>query len=156
MSSESLESLQLLLDRATQERDRMAGELRRGEDVALRTRRQGEQLAGYRVEYLQRWSRQFGRGGAIEIVHCYQSFMQRLDEAMEQQQRQIEATERALAAVREALVRCEVRVATVRKLIERRRAEQRRAQERREQRHTDELAQQATHRRTRGVLAVQH
>lgn len=156
MTSESLEALQLLLERSTQERDRVAGELRRGEEVALRARRQGEQLAGYRGEYLQRWSQQFGRGGAIEIVHCYQSFMQRLDEAMGQQQRQIDAAERAVAALREALVQAEVRLASVRKLIERRQAEQRRAHERRDQRHTDEMAQQAARRRGRGTLAVQH
>jgi flagellar FliJ protein len=152
----SLEALQLLLDRATQERDRLAGELRRGEEVAQRVRRQGEQLAGYRGEYLQRWSQQFGRGGAIEIVHCYQSFMQRLDEALAQQQRQIDAAEQGVAAVRQALMQAELRVASVKKLIERRQAEAQRASDRREQRQTDETAQHLTLRRARQGLALQH
>jgi flagellar FliJ protein len=156
MTTESLATLQLLLDRATQERDRLAGELRRGEEMALRTRRQGEQLAAYRGEYLQRWSAQFGRGGAIELVHCYQSFMQRLDEALDQQQRQIDAAERAVTAVRQALVQAEVRVASVKKLMERRQADLHRAHERRDQRQTDETAQHLTRHRTRAGLAVQH
>jgi len=156
MSLESLTTLNLLLDRATQERDRLAGELRRGEDVALRARRQGEQLTAYRGEYLQRWGQQFGRGGAIEIVHCYQSFMQRLDEAVSQQQRQIDAAEQGVAAVRQMLLQAELRVASVKKLIERRQADTRRLEERRDQRQTDETAQQLTRRRTRQSVAIEH
>lgn len=156
MTHESMATLQLLLDRATQERDRLAGELRRGEEVALRARRQGEQLAAYRGEYLQRWGGQFGRGGAIELMHCYQSFMQRLDEALDQQQRQIDAAERAVAAMRQVLVQAEVRVASVKKLIERRQADVMKAHERRDQRQTDETAQQLTRHRQRGGMALQH
>ena len=156
MKHASLDALNLLLDRAGQERDRLAGELRRGEEVALRARRQGEQLASYRGEYLQRWGQQFGRGGAIEIVHCYQSFMQRLDEALEHQQRQIEAADQGVAAIRQLLVQAEVRVASIRKLIERRQAELSQAQERRDQRQTDETAQGLVQRRARANLALQH
>lgn len=156
MSTQSMATLQLLLDRATQERDRVAGEMRRGEEMALRARRQGEQLAAYRGEYLQRWSGQFGRGGAIELMHCYQSFMQRLDEALEQQQRQIDAAERAVAAMRQVLVQAEVRVASVKKLIERRQAELQRAEDRRDQRQTDETAQHVTRHRQRNGLAMHH
>jgi flagellar protein FliJ len=156
MTTASSDALNLLLERATQERDRLIGELRRGEEVALRARRQGEQLIGYRGEYMQRWSSQFGRGGAIEIVHCYQSFMQRLDEAVEQQQRQIDAAEHGVAAVRQLLAQAELRAASVRKLIERRQQEQQRATERSEQRETDETAQHVMLRRHRAGLALQH
>ena len=73
-----------------------------------------EQLADYRGEYLQRWNEQFGRGGFIEIVHCYQSFVQRLDEAVAQQHRQIEAHRApAGAQLRQALVAAELRAASV-------------------------------------------
>jgi len=156
MSHTSLDALNLLLERATQERDRLAVELRRGEEVLLRARHQGEQLGSYRGEYAQRWSAQFGRGGAIEIVHCYQSFMQRLDEALAQQQRHIDAAERGVAAVRQALMQAEIRVASVKKLIERRQAEMARQQQRRDQRQTDETAQHLALRRARQGLALQH
>ena len=156
MNHAATDALHLLLERATQERDRLAGELRRGEEVLLRARRQGEQLGSYRGEYTQRWSAQFGRGGAIEIVHCYQSFMQRLDEALAQQQRHIDAAERGVAAVRQALLQAELRMASVKKLIERRQAELARQQERRDQRQTDETAQHLALRRARQGAALQH
>ena len=155
-SPASITSLQLVLDRATQERDRLAGELRRADELALRTRRQGEQLAAYRGEYLQRWSRQFGHGGAIEIVHCYHSFMQRLDEALAHQQRQVHAADRGQAAARQALLQAETRLASIRKLIERRQAEIARAHERRDQRQTDETAQGLLLRRRRAAVSLQH
>lgn len=155
-SNAPIAALQLVLDRAAQERDRLAGELRRAEELALRARRQGEQLAAYRGEYLQRWSRQFGRGGAIEIVHCYQSFMQRLDEALEHQQRQVQAADRGQAAAREKLLQAETRLASIRKLIERRQAEIARAHERRDQRQTDETAQGLLLRRRRAAVSLQH
>ena len=155
-SNAPIAALQLVLDRAAQERDRLAGELRRAEELALRARRQGEQLAAYRGEYLQRWSRQFGHGGAIEIVHCYHSFMQRLDEALEHQQRQVQAADRGQAAAREKLLQAETRLASIRKLTERRQAEIARAHERRDQRQTDETAQGLLLRRKRAAAALQH
>ena len=155
-SNAPIAALQLVLDRAAQERDRLAGELRRAEELALRARRQGEQLAAYRGEYLQRWSRQFGHGGAIEIVHCYHSFMQRLDEALAHQQRQVHAADRGQAAAREKLLQAETRLASIRKLIERRQAEIARAHERRDQRQTDETAQGLLLRRRRAAVSLQH
>lgn len=154
-TAHSIASLQLVLDRAAQERDRLAADRRRAEELAQRTRRQGEQLAAYRGEYLQRWSRQFGHGGAIEIVHCYQSFMQRLDEALAHQQRQVHAAERGQAAAHQALLQAETRLASIRKLIERRQAEIARAHERRDQRQTDETAQGLLLRRKRAAAALQ-
>lgn len=156
MSQDSLEALHLLLERATQERDRLAGELRRTEGLTQRARQQAEQLAGYRTEYRQRWSTQFGQGSAVEIVHCYHSFMQRLDEAMAQQQQQVEAAARQEATLRQALMHAELRAASVRKLIERRQAEQRHRQARREQRQTDETAQLLTQRRSPNSAALPH
>ncbi len=151
----SIAALQLLQERATEERDRLVLDLRRSEDAALRARRQHEQLDQYRSEYLQRWSAQFGRGGAIEIVHCYQSFMQRLEEALAQQRLQIDAAERAVAAVRKALLQAELRAASIRKLIERRVADARHAHERRDQRQTDETATGLVMRRLRSSPALQ-
>lgn len=155
MSQTPVQALEVLLERAVQERDRLAVDLRRGDEVATRVRRQGEQLSTYRSEYQQRWTSQFNRGGAIEILHCYQSFMQRLDDALLQQQRQVEAAERALASVREALMQAEIRVASLKKLIERRQGEQQRESQRRDQLRTDEAAQQLVSRRAR-PLVVQH
>ena len=153
---QDLDTLALLLERATGDRDRLLGELRRADEVLRHQKAQAEQLFGYREEYVQRWSRQFGRGGAIEIVQCYQSFMQRLDEATTQQAAQVDRAAATLQAVRDALQQAELRVASVRKLIERRQQERQRAEQRNEQKQSDEAAQQLTQRRGMQGLAFQH
>lgn len=144
----SLQALHLLHDQARQERDQAGAALRRCEEMLRRARFQASQLDEYRLEYTQRWSLQFGRHGAIEIVHCYHAFMQRLDEAIVLQQRQTDAAAREVEAARQALLRAELRLASVSKLIERRMLEYERMQWRREQRHGDEIGQQLARRRS--------
>lgn len=139
--ADNLHALNLVLERAAQERDRLAAELRRCEQQLLRAQEQGTQLVEYRSEYTQRWSARFGQGSSIEIVHCWHSFRQRLDEALVQQQRQVEHAKRSADELRERVLQAELRVAAIAKLIERRRAEMARTQSRRDQRQTDETAQ---------------
>ena len=110
MSPQDLDTLALLLERASADRDRLAGEMRRAEEVQRHQQAQADHLAAYREEYVQRWSRQFGRGGAIEIVQCYQSFMQRLEEAMLQQAAQVERATAMHQQLRDALQQAEMRV----------------------------------------------
>lgn len=156
MSPQDLDTLALLLERASADRDRLAAELRRAEEVQRHQQAQADHLAAYREEYVQRWSRQFGRGGAIEIVQCYQSFMQRLEEAMLQQAAQVERASSVLNQLRDALQQAEMRVASVRKLIDRRLQERARAEQRREQKQSDEAAQHLAHRRGTHGLAFHH
>jgi len=136
-------ALATLLERAEAERDLLHAALRRAEDHLGRLRTQAEQLAGYRGEYRQRWSAQFARGGAPEIVQCYRSFMVRLDDALVQQQAQADHAAAQTEQLRGRLVAAELRVASVRKLVERRKAEQRRVQAMHDQRQADEYAQRA-------------
>jgi flagellar protein FliJ len=145
-----MHALNTLLERAAAERDQALAALRQADDAAGRQQAQHAQLAAYRVEYQQRWAGQFRQGGAIEIMHCYQSFMQRLDEALAQQQRLVDTAAGAALRARETLLARETRVASVRKLIERRAAEHQRSTARREQRQTDESAQQASWRANHG------
>jgi flagellar FliJ protein len=143
-----MDALDTLLERAIAERDQALLVLGRAEAALQRQQVQLAQLGGYRTEYHQRWAGQFSRHGAIEIVHCYQSFVQRLDEALAQQQLQVQAASAGVQRARDALLARETRAASVRKLIERRSAEQRLAHDRREQRQTDERAQQAAWRQS--------
>ena len=143
-----MSALHTLLTQAEAERDQARAALRRAEDQLTRLRAQAEQLHAYRSEYQQRWGGQFARGGAIEIVHCYQSFMQRLDEALVQQRQQSEAAAALAERQRAVLLATEMRVASVRKLLERRQIELRRVQDRREQRQNDETTQQLHWRHT--------
>ena len=135
-------TLVTVLEHARKERDLVLAALRRAEEQERRLRAQAEQLVTYRGEYQQRWSAQFSRSGTSEIVQCYRSFMERLDEANHQQHGMASSAGAQCQELRERVLAAETRVASVQKLIERRSLEHRRAQSAREQRQTDESAQQ--------------
>jgi flagellar FliJ protein len=101
------------------------------------------QFAQHRADYIARWQQQFHQAGGIEIVQCYRSFMQRLDQAMAQLTLQQRQAEHNLQRQRHRLVEAEKRVAAIGKLISRRVETYQRAEQRREQKHTDEAAQRA-------------
>ncbi|MES2994194.1 MAG: flagellar export protein FliJ [Pseudomonadota bacterium] len=138
-----IQTLTILLGQNERQRDAALAEHQRAQGAAEAAKAQAEQLRHYRRDYEQRWGTQFKREGKIELVHCYQSFMERLTLAVGQQTRIAEHTaqgvERAVLALRETELRC----ASVRKLIERRIAEQRLTLERRDQKQTDEAATRA-------------
>jgi flagellar protein FliJ len=138
-----LQTLTVLLGQNERQRDVAIAEHQRTQAAAGAAAAQAEQLVAYRRDYEQRWSAQFCREGKIELVRCYQSFMERLTLAVEQQSRVAEHTaqqvERALATLRAIELRC----ASVRKLIERRLLEQRLDADRRDQKQTDEYAARA-------------
>lgn len=134
-------ALTTLLEQATSERDQILAALQRAEQHARRLQAQADQLLGYRGEYQQRWQQQFSRQGAAEIVQCYHGFMTRLDDALGQQNGQAAAAGANVERLRQRLVAAEMRVASVRKLIERRQAEALKTLQRRDQRQTDEMAQ---------------
>ena len=137
----STTALTTLLEQATSERDQILAALQRAELHARRLQAQAEQLNGYRGEYRQRWQQQFSREGQAEIVQCYHGFMGRLEDVLGQQQAQVNAAAANGARLRQSLAAAELRVASVKKLIERRQAELHKQHERREQRHNDEMAQ---------------
>jgi flagellar FliJ protein len=140
-------TLTTLLRHAESERDAALVALRQAEAAAAAAAEQADQLEDYRTGYRQRWSTRFREPGAIGLLHCYQGFGQRLDQAIHLQQRHADQFETRLQLAREALLAREQRVAAVRKLIERRQAEQQRVGSQREQRSADEAAQrQASHR----------
>ena len=138
-----LQPLTILLGQSERQRDVALAEHQRAQAVSDAAAAQAEQLRNYRRDYEQRWGAQFAREGKIELVHCYQSFVDRLSQAVEQQTRiaahAAQQLERALAVLRAAEMRC----ASVRKLIERRVLEQRVATERHDQKQTDEAATRA-------------
>jgi flagellar protein FliJ len=88
----------------------------------------------------------FGREGRPEILQCYRNFMDRLDQAVQQQDQLVVQAAAAAAEARRTLQAREQRVAAVRKLIERRLAEQQAQVAQREQRHSDETAQRSASR----------
>jgi flagellar FliJ protein len=136
-----LHGLQLLLRHQQEQRDQAAARLRQAETHAQRAREQAERLLAYRSDYEARWSGQFRQRASIEIVLCYRSFMQRIDQALAQQARAVEAAQARCGQARAVLVGHEQRCAAVGRLLDRRGAELRRQALHREQKQGDELAQ---------------
>lgn len=149
--SQNVQALGVLLERETTERDNLLNALQQAQARAQSARQQAEQLHAYRDDYHRRWASQFRTAGTMDIVRCYQDFAQRLEEAIAQQTRVATHAETQVQRAREALTAQEIRVASVRKLIERRQAEALRAAERRDQKQTDEAAARAAWRPAEAV-----
>ena len=141
--NDDLRSLQMLLAHAEAQRDEALAEQMKLEAARRASVAQAEQLVAYRREYEQRWSAEFCREGKIELVRCYQGFIVRLTQAVEQQERiAIHAAaqvERAAAIMRGH----DVRAAALKKLVERRVQEGRRVAAGLEQKQSDEHAARA-------------
>lgn len=143
MSSSNLQALTVLLERAEAERDEALRFLQDAERRAQAARMQHDQLSQYRSDYQSRWKQEFAQRTTIQILGCYQNFGGRLDQAIGQQAGVADFADQRLDAARRVLQERELRVASVRKLIERRRAEALRTEMRQEQRATDEQAARA-------------
>jgi|CXWL01.1.fsa_nt_gi flagellar FliJ protein len=135
-------ALHTLLEHAERERDETMAALLHAEEAARRLRVQADQLHAYRDEYRLRGPAHGGRSAPIELLRCHQGFMQRLEQALGQQQATLLAAQARVAEQRSALLAQEIRVASVRKLLERRGEDHQRAAARLEQRRHDDDAVQ--------------
>jgi flagellar FliJ protein len=136
-------ALTTLLQQAETERDNALVLMQQAEQRTQAAQSQHEQLLAYRGQYRQRWAQQFTVNSAIEIVQCYQGFGDRLEQAIAHQEQAVAQSKAQAERMRQLLAERELRVASVRKLIERRQQEQRRVEERRDQKLTDEAAQRS-------------
>lgn len=149
----ALQPLNTLLEQAGAERDTAQAFHQQTLQAHAAAQRQADQLVDYRRDHAQRFGSQFQRAGAIELLQCYQGFMGRLDDAVSQQQRSVAQCAARVDAAQSALLAAELRVASVRKLIERRMAEAGRTQDRIEQKASDEFAARAAWQRLAGGQA---
>jgi flagellar FliJ protein len=140
----SLLLLQTLLQRAEADRDTALAVLRQTEALVQQAETQARQLLDYRSEYDQRWTARFRESGTTALLHCHRGFGQRLDQAIHHQTTNTDHLANRLKQARDVLLAREVRVASVRKLIERRQAELQKIAARRDQRNTDEAAQRVS------------
>lgn len=155
MNVPGTESLSLLLERERADRDAAAAALRQAHLHAERMSRQVAHFERHRADYAARWQGEFQRSGGIEIVQCYRSFMQRLDQAVGQLQLQQSQAQAALTRAQALLADAERRVAAIEKLLARRAAQHRLRLHRDEQKLTDEAAQRSAWQvRPGGALAA--
>jgi len=135
-----MDTLNTLLEHAEAERNLALAAFNQARARSDAARAQAVQLDNYRADYQHRWSRQFAQGAALEIVRCYQGFAARLDTAIAQQGHAVQLSQAAQVRASDALTANELRLASVRKLIERRVEAERQAGARREQKADDEHA----------------
>ena len=135
-------SLQALLDHAQTLRDEASLALAAAEERSRSLRLQHQQLLDYRDDYAARSPTQRGQTAPIERVRGHHGFMQRLDQAIAQQQATLVLGDAQELRCRQQLLAQETRLASVRKLIERRMKELRSQADRLEQRRSDEAATQ--------------
>ena len=135
-----MQPLITLLAQSEAERDGAQAEFARLTAVHQTAALQAEQLVQYRLDYEQRWAKQFQSASTMTLVQCYRGFMQRLSLAVEQQQQACRHAAQQAGLARSSLVAHEIRVATVRKLVERRVADDLSAQARKDQKNSDEFA----------------
>jgi flagellar protein FliJ len=139
----SLDPLMALLSQAERERDEALADARRAGDAHQAAALQAEQLVAYRVEYEARFREQFSRQNSIEVLQCYQGFTVRLTQAIDQQKQVVVHATLQLEQARALVCEQELRVASVRKLLERRLNEMRQTAQRHEQKQSDEFAARA-------------
>ena len=135
-----METLATLLDQAEQQRNIALAAFNQSRARRDEARTQACDLETYRNDYSARWTGQLRRGAALEVLRSYHQFAARLELAISQQAHALEVCEQALSRANDVLTAHELRVASVRKLIERRLQEQRAGNEQREQRANDEQA----------------
>lgn len=144
-------ALHTLLEHAEGQRDAALAALMQAEATVRRMQTQAEQLRAYRDDYRSRHPALGGRSAGIEALRLHQDFMQRLDQALQQQTGQVQACEGRCATLRSQLVAHETRVASVRKLLERRGQQAQVHADRLEQRRSDDAAQNQLRRRDDGA-----
>jgi flagellar protein FliJ len=135
-----LQPLMTLLAHTEGARDEALAHSQRQDAAHRAAQTQAEQLLSYRRDYEQRWGEHFSRQAKVELLHCYQGFIERLSQAIEQQSRAAALAASQAGTAGAALREAEMRVASVRKLIERRIAERQHSDDRREQKQSDEFA----------------
>ena len=136
-----METLHTLLEQAEQQRNIALAAFNQSRVRRDEARTQARDLETYRDDYSARWNGQFRRGATLEVLRSYHQFAARLELAISQQTQSVVVCEQAFVRANDVLAAHELRVASVRKLIERRRNEQRQGIDQSEQRAADDLAQ---------------
>ncbi|WP_313084648.1 flagellar export protein FliJ [Pulveribacter sp.] len=136
----SLQAFTVAVELAERRRDAARQALRDVQGAREAAQAQLEQLSGYAQETQNRWGASEGRTLKPEVMAHHYHFMGRLDHAIGLQGGVVGNQDARVAGARQVLLQAELRLASLRKVLERRRAEQALAEQRREQKQTDERA----------------
>jgi flagellar FliJ protein len=136
-------SLTTLLDHAERQRDQTLVREQRARAALDDALQRQSQLAQWRAEHRHRWTAVLREAMTAPLMQCHHAFTQRLHEAADLQDEQVERARQALARRQAETMEAERRVASIRQLLARREAAARVSATRREQRQTDEAAARA-------------
>ena len=143
MTHPTLQPLLVLLEQAEGQRDEALARQARAEKALAAGRAQQTQLHEYRSEYENCWGAQFRTGVTMTLMQCYQDFVGRLHGAVDLQAQQVQRLAHDFERMRNETLAAEMRVASVKKLIERRETTMLLQAERRDQKSQDEMASRA-------------
>lgn len=138
----SLNAFVVAVDLAERRRDAARQALKNVQGARQAAQTQLEQLTGYAAETQGRWGLKAGAAVQPEVMHHHYHFMGRLDHAIGLQTQTLRGQDQRVAQARQTLLQAELRLASLRKVLEHRRAELALQQQRREQKQTDERASQ--------------
>ncbi|MBV2218634.1 MAG: flagellar export protein FliJ [Diaphorobacter sp.] len=136
----SLKAFEVAVELAERRRDAARQALKNVQDARLAAQAQLEQLTGYAAETQGRWGMKADSAMQPEVMYHHYQFMGRLDHAIGLQTGVVSGQDVRVDKARQALLEAELRLASLRKVLERRRAEVALQQQRREQKQTDERA----------------
>jgi len=136
--SDRAERLQPAADQARQRSEDAVQRLAEQQQALIKAERQLAELRGYRQEYALD---EGGGGLSVAALLNRQQFVERIDRAIAQQQREIERQRRMLEHARAQWREAHAREAALDSVIGRYREEERKREERREQNEVDERAQ---------------
>lgn len=138
--SSSLQSFIVAIQLAERRRDAARQAVSNLQNARAAAQGQLDQLQGYAQETQGRWGASEGRVMQPVVLQHHHQFMGRLEHAIGLQGQVVQTQDQRVAGARQTLLQAELRLASLRKVLERRQAELALAQQRREQKATDERA----------------
>lgn len=136
----ALNALIVAVEIASRKRDEARQALREAQAVQQAAQAQLSQLQDYARETEQRWGMQAGTTVKPEVMFHHYQFMGRLDHAAGLQTSVVGDQAARVEQAQRTLMETELRLASLRKVLEARRLELERAQARMDQKQTDERA----------------
>ena len=133
-------ALSVALEMALRQRDEARRLLQDARGARQAAQDQLDQLEGYARETQNRWGMRPNAAVQPEVMYHHYQFMGRLDHAMGLQTGVLGAHAERVQAAEKSLLEAELRLASLKKLVEKRQRDAMQAQARREQKQTDERA----------------
>lgn len=135
-------ALELAIEQATRQRDEQARKHAQAQRTLTYANGQLSQLQNYAGDTDARWMGGTAVDLSAELIKHHYQFMDRLHNAIAQQQGVIANLEHQLSLAHQDLLKAEYRLAGIKQVLKGRRAAQQVVLQRREQRITDEFAAQ--------------